>query len=103
MTASISSEVTFGQAIVSSKDRLEFCSKAFVFSKGINAFLPKPKKTFAGCNVSFDVSSSPSAAGMAKALALMNNCQCPPIMFSYFDGIYRMHAASGSLNHVHKT
>ncbi|OLP77186.1 hypothetical protein AK812_SmicGene42781 [Symbiodinium microadriaticum] len=82
-------EVPFSKALVSTQGRMEFCSKLFVYHKGVGAWMPKPKKTFIGSQVSFDVGASVHVAGMVKALSLMNNCQCCEIMFNYFAAMFR--------------
>ncbi|CAE7794678.1 unnamed protein product, partial [Symbiodinium sp. CCMP2456] len=66
-------EVPFEKALVPTSGRMEFCSKLFIYLRGAGAWLPKPKKTFVGSQVSFDVSHDLHTAGMVKSLALMNN------------------------------
>ena len=68
-----------------------WCSKLFIYLKGKGAWLPKPKKTSVGSQESFDVASSVDNAGMVKALALMNNCQCCDVMFWYFAAMCKYH------------
>ena len=59
-TVGTKGEVSFEEAIVSTSNRLEFCSKIFVFPKGI----PKPKETFIGSQVSFDTKVTRYVTGM---------------------------------------
>ena len=84
-------EVPYGKALVSTKGRMEFCSKLFVYKSGVGAWMPKPAKTFIGSQVSFDVSAPLHVAGMVKALSLMNNCQYCEIMYRYFSAMFRYH------------
>ena len=86
---------------MSTKSRIEFCSKIFVFMGGVNFWPPNPKKAFEGSVVSFDVGTSIRVAGMTKALALMTSCICRPFMLYYLEGIYRMHRESSDANAMH--
>ncbi|CAE7246008.1 unnamed protein product [Symbiodinium sp. KB8] len=98
-------EIPFSKALVSTAGRMEFCSKLFIYHKGTGAWMPKPKKTFVGSQVSFDVAHDIHAAGMVKALALMNNCQCCEVMLKYFAAMFRYHKSAarvGALDEAKK-
>ena len=70
-----------------------------MFKGGVNTWIPKPK-TFVGSVVSFDVGVSRHTAGMVKALALISNSTCVPVMFSYLAGLYRMHKANANAQEI---
>ena len=93
-------ELPLGKALVPTSGRMEFCSKVFVYKSGVGAWLPKPAKTFVGSQVSFDTSVSINTAGMVKALALMNNCQCCDVMFQYFGAMFRWHRSEALMADV---
>ncbi|CAE7945643.1 unnamed protein product, partial [Symbiodinium sp. KB8] len=88
-------DLSFGDCIVSSAERAEFCSKIAVMCGMETYFYPKPGKLSNSLTVSFDITNGRHDAGYTKAVAMMSNCVHQPLLFKLCHTLASHHAAHG--------
>ena len=75
-------ELDHSQCLVSTNERLEFCSKIAVSVGEETYSFPKPAKMSNSLTVSFDIGADRHTAGATKAIAMMANCVHQPLMYA---------------------
>ncbi|CAE7838719.1 unnamed protein product, partial [Symbiodinium microadriaticum] len=90
-------DLEFGDCIVNSSERAEFCSKIAVACGKETYFYPKPGKLSNSLTISFDMGNPRNIAGYTKCAAMMSNCIHQPLLFKLCHAMMTYHAKNGGV------